>query len=364
MQEALIAAARRWPVDGVPEQPRAWLVQTAGRRMVDQWRSDTARREREIRVASEPETGTTAEVDDTLTILFLCCHPVLSPTSAIALTLRAVGGLTTAEIARAFLVPESTMAQRICRAKQRVAGERFSMPSPEERPDRRRSVLRVLYLMFNEGYVGSTGDDLTRVDLSDEAIRLARHVHAADDDPEVVGLLALMLLTDARRPARTDESGTPVTLADQDRSLWDHARIAEGTALLDGAIGRGAVGEYQLQAAIAAIHDSATTADATDWPQILALYELLERMTASPVVALNRAVAAAMVHGPAAGLAVLDGVDGMLPRVDQLKAHLHELAGAHDLALTHYRRAAGRATNVAERRYLDAQVARLAGGSA
>jgi predicted RNA polymerase sigma factor len=284
---------------------------------------------------------------------------VLSPTSAIALTLRAVGGLTTAEIARAFLVPEATMAQRISRAKQRVAGEELSMPSPQERPARLRSVLRVLYLMFNEGYT-----DLTRADLSDEAIRLARHVHAADDDAEVSGLLALMLLTDARRPARTDASGTPVTLADQDRSLWDRARIAEGTALLDGAIGRGAVGEYQLQAAIAALHDRAADADATDWPQILALYELLERMTGSPVVMLNRAVASAMVHGPAAGLAVLDDVDGTLPRVDQLRAHLHELAGDRDLALTHYVRASGRATNVAERRYLDAQVARLSGGPA
>ncbi|KQY22446.1 RNA polymerase subunit sigma-24 [Cellulomonas sp. Root485] len=359
VQEALIAAARHWPVDGVPAQPRGWLLQTASRRMVDQWRSDTARRDREVRVAIEPDTGTASEVDDTLTVLFLCCHPVLSPTSAIALTLRAVGGLTTAEIARAFLVPEATMAQRISRAKQRVAGEELSMPSPQERPARLRSVLRVLYLMFNEGYT-----DLTRADLSDEAIRLARHVHAADDDAEVSGLLALMLLTDARRPARTDASGTPVTLADQDRSLWDRARIAEGTALLDGAIGRGAVGEYQLQAAIAALHDRAADADATDWPQILALYELLERMTGSPVVMLNRAVASAMVHGPAAGLAVLDDVDGTLPRVDQLRAHLHELAGDRDLALTHYVRASGRATNVAERRYLDAQVARLSGGPA
>ena len=221
VQEALIAAARHWPEDGVPAQPRGWLLQTASRRMVDQWRSDTARRDREVRVAIEPDTGTASEVDDTLTVLFLCCHPVLSPTSAIALTLRAVGGLTTAEIARAFLVPEATMAQRISRAKQRVAGEELSMPSPQERPARLRSVLRVLYLMFNEGYT-----DLARADLSDEAIRLARHVHAADDDAEVSGLLALMLLTDARRPARTDASGTPVTLADQDRSLWDRARIA------------------------------------------------------------------------------------------------------------------------------------------
>ncbi|MET0789392.1 MAG: DUF6596 domain-containing protein, partial [Cellulomonas sp.] len=282
--------------------------------------------------------------------------------SAIALTLRAVGGLTTAEIARAFLVPEATMAQRISRAKQKVAGEQFSMPEPDERPARLRSVLRVLYLLFNEGYTGSTGEDLTRVDLSDEAIRIARLLHEADDDAEVTGLLALMLLTDARRAARTDAAGAPVALADQDRSRWDRARITEGTALLDGAIGRGAVGEYQLQAAIAAIHDRAATADATDWPQILALYELLERMTGSPVVTLNKAVAAGMVHGAGAGLAVLDSVDDSLPRVDQLRAYLHELAGDTHQALAHYRRAAARATNVAERRYLDAQVARLAAG--
>lgn len=361
MQEALIAAATHWSTDGVPEQPRGWLLQTASRRMVDRWRSDTARRDRELRAAAEPAVGGGAEEDDTLTVLFLCCHPVLTPTSAIALTLRAVGGLATAEIARAFLVPEATMAQRISRAKQKVAGERFSMPDPAERAARLRSVLRVLYLMFNEGYTGSAGPDLTRVDLSDEAIRIARLLHEADDDAEVTGLLALMLLTDARRPARTDGSGAPVTLAEQDRRLWDHARIAEGTALLDGAFGRGVVGEYQLQAAIAAIHDRAASADATDWPQILALYDLLERMTRSPVVTLNRAVAAGMVHGPAAGLAILDGVDETLPRVDQLRAYLHERAGERDLALVHYRRAAGRATNVAERRYLDAQVARLSG---
>jgi predicted RNA polymerase sigma factor len=279
----------------------------------------------------------------------------------VALTLRAVGGLTTAEIARAFLVPEATMAQRISRAKQRVAasGEPFAMPPPHDRPARLRSVLHVLYLMFNEGYTGSVGAELTRVDLSDEALRLTRLVHAAEPAAEVTGLLALMLLTDARRPARTDDAGDPVPLADQDRTRWDHARIAEGIALLDAAIGSGAVGEYQLQAAIAAVHDRAPTASATDWPQILALYGLLEAMTGTPVVTLNRAVAEAMVHGPAAGLRVLDGLDDSLPRIDQLRAHLHELAGDTDAALAHYRRAAGRATNLAERRYLDAQVARL-----
>ncbi|MBO3086259.1 RNA polymerase sigma factor [Cellulomonas sp. zg-ZUI188] len=359
VQEALIAAVRRWPADGVPEQPRGWLLQAASRRMVDQWRSDRARREREARVAAEPAEGEAAQGDDTLTVLFLCCHPVLTPASAVALTLRAVGGLTTAEIARAFLVSEATMAQRISRAKQRIGGERFSMPSPDEHPARLRTVLRVLYLMFNEGYVGSAGTDLTRADLSDEAIRLMRLVHAADDDAEAAGLLALMLLTDARRPARTDAAGDPVPLAEQDRTRWDRARIAEGTALLDRAIGSGAVGEYQLQAAIAALHDRAASADATDWSQILALYGLLEQMTGNKVVTLNRAVAASMVDGPAAGLAILDGVDESLPRLDQLRAHLYELAGDRDRSLVHYRRAAGRATNLAERRYLDAQVARL-----
>ena len=356
----MIAAARHWSQDGVPEQPRGWLLQTASRRMIDQWRSDTARREREVRVASEPAAGAPAQDDDTLTLLFLCCHPALTPTSAVALTLRAVGGLTTAEIARAFLVSEPTMAQRISRAKQRVAGERFSMPAPDERAARLRSVLRVLYLMFNEGYVGSAGTDLTRTDLSDEAIRLTRLVHRTGHDAEATGLLALMLLTDARRPARTDAAGDPVPLADQDRTRWDHARIGEGIALLDQAIGSGAVGEYQLQAAIAAVHDRAPTAEATRWAEILALYGLLEQVTGSPVVTLNRAVAAGMVDGPAAGLAILDGVDETLPRLDQLRAHLHELAGDRDRALAHYRRAAGRATNIAERRYLDAQVARLA----
>ncbi|KRD43839.1 RNA polymerase subunit sigma-24 [Cellulomonas sp. Root930] len=359
VQEALLAAAQHWSADGVPAQPRGWLLQTASRRMVDRWRSDFARRSRELHAATEPASGGAAQDDDTLTVLFLCCHPVLTPPSAIALTLRAVGGLTTAEIARAFLVPEPTMAQRISRAKQRVAGERFSMPAPDEHPARLRSVLRVLYLMFNEGYISSAGSDLTRADLSDEAIRIARLLRAAEDDAEVAGLLALMLLTDARRPARTDASGAPVPLADQDRSRWDRARIAEGTALLDAAFGRATVGEYQLQAAIAAIHDRAPTADATDWSQILALYGLLERMTGNPVVTLNRSVAAAMVDGPAAGLAILDGVDDALPRVDQLRAYLHERAGETDLALAHYRRAAGRAVNVAERRYLEAQVARL-----
>jgi predicted RNA polymerase sigma factor len=362
VQEALIAAASRWPTDGVPERPSGWLLQTASRRMVDQWRSDAARRGREVRFATAPGPGEVSQQDDTLTVLFLCAHPVLTPASAIALSLRAVGGLTTGEIARAFLVPEATMAQRISRAKAKIAasGEPFRLPSADELPSRRGAVLRVLYLMFNEGYASSAGDELTRVDVSDEAIRIARLLRAGDDSAEVAGLLALMLLTDARRSARTDALGAPVTLADQDRSLWDRDRIAEGLRLLDSAIERGPVGEYQVQAAIAALHDRAATAEQTDWPQILALYGVLERLTASPVVTLNRAVAAAMVDGPTTGLAILETLEDDQPRVDQVRAHLHELAGNLEQAGVHYRRAAARATNVAERRELDAQVARLA----
>lgn len=361
MQEALIVAAQRWPADGVPERPFGWLLQTATRRHLDQWRSDTARRGRELRFATYPSPSAAAQQDDTVTVLFLCAHPALTPASAIALTLRAVGGLTTAEIARAFLVPEATMAQRISRAKARIAasGEPFALPSAAERPTRLAAVLRVLYLMFNEGYTSSAGTELTRADLCDEAIRIARILHASDDDAEVGALLALMLLTDARRPARTDPDGTPVTLADQDRSAWDRDRIAEGLRLLDEAFERGPVGEYQLQAAIAALHDRAPTAAQTDWPQILALYGVLEQLTRSPVVTLNRAVAAAMADGPSAGLAILDGLDDDLPRVDQVRGHLLELAGEPEQAAEHYRRATARSTNVAERRQLEAQVARL-----
>jgi len=361
VQEALIVAAERWPADGVPERPFGWLLQTATRRHLDQWRSDTARRGRELRFATYPAPSAAAQQDDTVTVLFLCAHPALSPASAVALTLRAVGGLTTAEIARAFLVPEATMAQRISRAKASItaSGEPFALPSPAERPARLAAVLRVLYLMFNEGYASSAGPELTRADLCDEAIRIARILHASDDDAEVGGLLALMLLTDARRPARTDPDGTPITLADQDRSAWDRERITEGLRLLDVAFDRGPVGEYQLQAAIAALHDRAPTAAQTDWPQILALYDVLEQLTRSPVVTLNRAVAAAMADGPSAGLAILDGLDDDLPRVDQVRGHLLELAGEPEQAAEHYRRATARATNVAERRQLEAQVARL-----
>jgi predicted RNA polymerase sigma factor len=299
-------------------------------------------------------------------VLFMCCHPSLTPASAIALTLRAVGGLTTVEIANAFLVDEATMAQRISRAKRRIraSGVPFRMPATEEWAASLGAVLHVLYLIFNEGYTSSTGAELQRIELAHEAIRLTRTVHRLlPDDGEVAGLLALMLLIDARRPARTDAIGELVPLAAQDRALWDQALIAEGRAVLDGAMGKEPVGEYRLQAAIAALHDQAQTADQTDWPQILALYGLLEKITGNPVVTLNRAVAAAMADGPSAGLALLEEVDERLAghyRLDAVRAHLLEMAGETDSALTHYRAAASRTTNLTERRYLTTQAARLA----
>ena len=316
-----------------------------------------------LRDVAAPEVS---DRDDTLLVLFMCCHPALTPASAIALTLRAVGGLTTAEIARAFLVSEATMAQRIGRAKQRIeaSGVPFRMPTDEERSERLRRVLRVLYLIFNEGYAASGGSELQRADLADEAIRLARMVQRLlPDDVEVTGLLALMLLVDARRPARTNADGEPVPLAEQDRALWDRARITEGLALLDGSIGRGAPGEYQIQAAIAAVHDRARRSEDTDWPQILALYGLLERISGNPIVTLNRAVATAMAHGPTEGLAVVDSVAERLDghyRLDAVRAHLLELSGDTRGAREHYRIAASRATNLAEQRYLAGQAARLA----
>ena len=364
VQEALLAAALHWPRDGIPAEPRGWLVQTASRRLIDQWRSEHSRRSREA-ASLEDAPVEVSDQDDTLIVLFMCCHPALTPASAIALTLRAVGGLTTAEIASAFLVPEATMAQRISRAKQRIAasGEPFRLPAAEEQAARLRTVLHVLYLIFNEGYASTSGSELQRTEFSDEAIRLTRLVHRLlPDDGEVAGLLALMLLIDARRPARTDANGELVPLGEQDRSLWDQALIAEGLAVLDSAMGSGTVGEYRLQAAIAAVHDRAPQADATDWQQILALYGLLEQMTGNPVVTLNRAVAAAMADGPAAGLALLDEVAVQLNghyRLDAVRAHLLEMAGEKEAALEHYRAAAARTTSLPEQRYLARQAASL-----
>ena len=366
VQEALIAAARHWPAEGVPANPRGWLIQTAVRKMTDQLRSEQARRRREDAAAmAEPPATDVIGRDDTLILLFMCCHPALTPASAIALTLRAAGGLTTAEIANAFLVPESTMAQRISRAKQRIkaSGVPFGMPEGEERAQRLRSVLHVLYLIFNEGYASSIGADLHRTELSGEAIRLARMVHATlPEDGEVGGLLALMLLTDARRPARTGAHGELIPLAEQDRSRWDRDLIAEGTALITGALARGVIGEYQMQAMIAAVHDEAASVEDTDWPQILTLYGLLERMTGNPMVALNRAIAAAMVHGPAAGLKLLEPLDEPLGghyRLDAVRAHLYEMAGDTQAAMAQYRAAAARTTSIPEQQYLTTQAARL-----
>ena len=366
VQEALIAAARHWPAEGVPSNPRGWLIQTAVRKMTDQLRSEQARRRREDAAAmAEPPAVDVTGRDDTLILLFMCCHPALTPASAIALTLRAVGGLTTAEIANAFLVPESTMAQRISRAKQRIKASEvpFGMPEGEERAQRLRSVLHVLYLIFNEGYASSIGAELHRTELSGEAIRLARMMHATlPGDGEVTGLLALMLLTDARRQARTGAGGELIPLAEQDRTRWDRELIAEGTTLITGALASGVVGEYQMQAMIAAVHDEAASVENTDWPQILTLYGLLERMTGNPMVALNRAIAAAMVHGPAAGLKLLEPLDEPLDghyRLDAVRAHLYEMAGDTQAAMAHYRAAAARTTSIPEQQYLTTQAARL-----
>jgi RNA polymerase sigma factor (sigma-70 family) len=369
VQEALVAAAAQWPAQGRPESPVGWLVHVASRRMTDRLRSDEARRDREEAVAAqEPRPGAppAPDHDDTLALMFMCCHPALTPASAIALTLRAIGGLTTAEIGRAFLVPEATMAQRISRAKATVksSGAPFQMPAGAEWAERLRSVLHVLYLIFNEGYVASGGAELARGELSGEAIRLTRIVRLAlPDDPEVAGLLALMLLTEARRPARTDAGGGLIPLAEQDRSLWDRDLIAEGDALIDAAFARGSVGEYQLQAAIAALHDQARDTDDTDWREILGLYGLLERMTANPMVALNRAIAAAMADGPAAGLALLKPLEEPLAgnhRLQATRGHLLEMAGDLDAAIADYRAAAGRTTSLPEQHYLLTQAARLA----
>jgi RNA polymerase sigma factor (sigma-70 family) len=367
VQEALVAASTTWPSDGQPDNPLGWLIRVATRRMADQYRSDDARRRREDLAASwalaPPDPGPAH--DDTLILIFMCCHPSLSPGSAIPLTLRAVGGLTTCEIATAFLVPEATMARRISRAKATVkaSNEPFALPSPDARAERLRSVLHVLYLLFNEGYASSSGPDLARTDLSGEAIRLARAVQAAlPDDAEVGGLLALMLLTDARRPARTRANGELVPLAEQDRTRWDRALIGEGVALITEALRRGQMGEYQIQAAIAAVHDQSASHAATNWSEILALYGLLERMTGNPMVTLNRAVAAAMAEGPAAGLALLDGLNERLGdhhRLHSVRAHLLEMAGDTKAAIVEFRAAAARTTNLREQQYLNTKAAGL-----
>ena len=374
VQEAFMAAAVQWPRVGVPKNPRGWLIQVASRRMTDHLRSELARRRRET--AAAMESGSLApsvdmenekDEDDTLVLLFMCCHPALTRSSAIALTLRAVGGLTTAEIANAFLVPEATMAQRISRAKQSIkaSGVPFRLPTNQERAQRLRAVLHVLYLIFNEGYTTSAGPHLHRCELSGEAIRLTRAVHRLlPDDAEVAGLLALMLLTDARREARTGAKGELIPFTKQDRTLWDRRAIAEGVALLTATLPKGSVGPYQLQAAVAAVHDEAERAEDTDWPQILALYELLQRMSDNPMVALNHSIAVAMVHGPAAGLERLDALeaDDRLRghhRLDAVRAHLLEMTGDREAAIEYYRIAAARTTNIPERNYLTTQAARL-----
>jgi RNA polymerase sigma factor (sigma-70 family) len=374
VQEALIAAAVQWPREGVPDNPRAWLIQVAFRRMTDHVRSEVARRQRETAAAMEmdqvappADAGSETEQDDTLILLFMCSHPALTSSSAIALTLRAVGGLTTAEIANAFLVPEATMAQRISRAKNSIkaSGVPFRLPSREEREQRLRTVLHVLYLIFNEGYSSSVGPHLQRLELSREAIRLTRSVHALlPDDAEVAGLLALMLLTQARSTARMGADEELIPLPKQNRALWDQTKISEGIALLTAALSKGAIGAYQLQAAVAAVHDEAARAEDTDWPQILALYELLKLMSGNPMVMLSHAIAAAMVHGPSKGLELLRALDADTRlaghhRLDAVRAHLLEMAGDHEAAINHYRIAAGQTTSIPERNYLVTQAGRL-----
>jgi RNA polymerase sigma factor (sigma-70 family) len=378
VQESLLAAATSWPRDGLPENPRAWLIQVAARRLVDHVRAEAARRHREkivvslvppeeqIALAADAE-GANTERDDTLDLFFMCCHPALSPASAIALTLRAVGGLTTLEIARAFMVPEATMAQRISRAKQSIkaSGVAFAKPAAAEGAAPLGAVMHVLYLIFSEGYASSSGPELIRSDLSSEALRLTRMLYRlVPDDAEVAGLLALMLLTDARRAARIDPSGDLVPLDKQDRTLWDRHAIAEGTALVNATLPRGPLGPYQVQAAIAALHDEAASTPDTDWVQILALYGLLERMSDNPMVTLNLAIAAAMVHGPPAGLKRLDALaaDPRLQdhhRLDAVRAHLLERAGEREEAIACYLRAAERTASPLERNYLLSQAARL-----
>ncbi|MFE2639589.1 RNA polymerase sigma factor [Streptomyces scopuliridis] len=373
VQEALLAAARQWPETGVPDNPRGWLIRVASRRLMDQLRADEARRVREETAAAliprdtftapPPGESRAPSQDDTLTLLFLCCHPELAPAAQIALTLRAVGGLTTAEIARAHLVPEATMAQRISRAKRRIKGVPFRQPGPEDRDQRLAPVLQVLYLIFNEGYTATSGSDLHRADLAREAIRLTRAVRRLlPREGAVTGLLALMLLTDARSAARTGPDGELVPLDEQDRSRWDRKAIAEGTALVEEALSQGPAGPYQLQSAIAALHDEAARAEDTDWPQILALYDILVRRAPDPMAELGRAVAVAMVRGPRAGLAEVAVLEDRLAghhRLDAVRAHLLEKAGDIEGARAAYRLAAGRTLSVPEARYLRTRAARL-----
>ena len=376
VQEALLAAATTWPREGIPANPRAWLITVASRRLTDLLRSEQARQRRESAAAQRmlPEDwlapaadAPASDSDDTLTVLFLCCHPSLSPASQIALTLRAVGGLTTPEVARAFLVPEATMTRRISRAKQAIrdSGVPFRMPSGPDRAERLAAVLHVLYLIFNEGYASTSGPALHRTELADEAIRLARLVHGLlPDDSDVTGLLALMLLTDARRPARTGPDGELVPMAEQDRALWDAGRVAEGVALITEALPRGPTGPYQLQAAIAAIHDEAPNAEATDWPQIVALYEVLRSSSDNPVIALNHAVAVAMRDGPRDGLRLLEQLtrDRRIAddhRLHAAIAHLLEMTGQHSSARDSYHAAAQRTTNLQQQRYLYSKSTRL-----
>jgi RNA polymerase sigma factor (sigma-70 family) len=370
VQEALLAAAVQWRAEGVPDNPKGWLITTASRRRIEMWRSESARKRREETVAAltPPAPDPAPAVDDSLTLLLLCCHPALTPPSQVALTLRAVGGLTTAEIARAFLVPEATVAQRISRAKQRIkaAGAEFRMPPPAERAERIAAALHVLYLIFNEGYTASSGPELQRVELTAEAIRLTRQLHALlPEDGEVAGLLALMLLTDARQAARTAPDGSLVPLAEQDRTLWDAEAIAEGVALITETLATAPVGPYQLQAAIAAVHDEAARAEDTDWPQILALYNHLQALAPGPMVTLNRIVAVSEVHGPRAALEQLTAAaaDPALAghhRLHAVRAHLLEAAGDRDAAQVEFRLAARGTLSAPEQRYLEAQAARLA----
>ncbi|WP_422750644.1 RNA polymerase sigma factor [Micromonospora sp. WMMD1219] len=378
VQEALLAAAVQWPEQGLPDHPRSWLVTVATRRLTDEWRSEHARREREVAVAvrqpayaavAPPADEEPPGADDTVKLLFLCCHPALPVSGQVALTLRAVGGLSTAEIARAYLVPEATMSQRIRRAKQRIeaAGARFTLPSPADRDERLGAVLRVLYLIFNEGYTASSGEALHRAELTGEAIRLTRELRRLlPDDGEVAGLLALMLLTDAHRAARTGPDGELVPLAEQDRGRWDRDATAEGVALVTEALTWSAPGPYQVQAAIAAVHAEAPTAEDTDWRQIVALYRVLARVAPNPMVTLNQAVAVAMVDGPRAGLALLATLDGDdrtagHHRLAAVRAHLLDLAGDRTAARAAYLAAARATTSLPERRYLEVRAARLAG---